>query len=209
MRNFFAFILIMNLCVSCAADQTPYKSTVYEQEFYSILNDIIRMKLIDVSVIHQKTKPVYRTVFGKDGFCEDPTSPPPPGIIYYDSRIFDDMIKKGRLDYADAEYMYKSIDSTRIITIDSSRVVIPVLMETQFIRVFRRNRDKGYDVIKNRFGTSCFIQVSTPVFNSSFTKGILSIDYNCGPKGGQGYLFILEKRNGMWWLIEDMGTWIS
>ncbi len=209
MRKLCAYLLIMRISVSCSQEQTHNQSAVYEQEFYAVLNDLIRIELINVSVIQQKTKPVYKTIFGEDSTSNQPSLPPPSGVIYYTSRTFADLITKDHLDSADAEYMYNSIDSTRTITIDSSKVVVPVILESQLMKVVRRNRNKGFNLIKASYGTSCFIEVSTPVFNSNFTKVILSIDYQCGPKSGQGYKLLLEKKRGKWWLVAEVGTWVS
>jgi hypothetical protein len=87
---------------------------------------------------------------------------------------------------------------------------VPVISARELNHLFDgRNRKDSYKVMKQTYGTSCIIKASTPLFNSTYTKVILWIDYQCGWKHGQGRVAILEKRKGKWWLIEDITTWIS
>lgn len=114
------------------------------------------------------------------------------------------------LDSIEIRYMYNSIDSTKIMSIDSAKVVVPLIPAQELKELFNeKNQKDGYEVLKQIYGTSCIIKASAPLFSSNFTKVILWIDYQCGKKQGRGHIFILEKRKGLWWLIEDIGTWES
>ena len=201
------YILIMSFFVSCSGEQTHDKSTVYEKEFYSVLNDLIRMKLINASVLLSETTPISEVMWKEVATSLD-SNQSLKGILSI--AVAHELRAENLLDTAEINYMYKSIDSTKTMKIDSARVLIPIISARQLEKIFNeKSRKDGYEVMKQTYGTSCNINVSTPLFNSNFTKVILWIDYRCGWKRGQGYIFILEKRKGLWWLVEDIGTWIS
>ena len=114
------------------------------------------------------------------------------------------------LNSAEIRYMYASIDSTKTMRIDSARVGGPTISGRKLKRIFNdENQRDGYEVLKGTYGTSCYRKTSTPLFNSDFTKAVLWIDYQCGYKHGHGDIYVLEKRKGEWWLIEEVGTWES
>jgi hypothetical protein len=62
MTKFWAYMLVMSLIVSCSGEQTHDRPAVYEKEFYSVLNDLIRIKLINTSVVQTETTPVYKAM---------------------------------------------------------------------------------------------------------------------------------------------------
>ncbi len=207
-------LIVLAAFFSCTGKKISFTDTKYDIEFYEILSDLIRIRLTDVAFIVEDTKPVYRTMWGNtEKPNEDtinPPPPPPPGFISYDTSSFGNYVHWKKLRSSDAQFMYKSIDSLKTIKIDSNRTQLPVISNSKFQEIFK-NSDfyKGYDKVRSLYGTSCFIVVSTPIFNKDFTKALISIDYSCGPTWGQGYEFLLEKRNGKWWVIDEKGTWMS
>ncbi|MPR32931.1 hypothetical protein [Salmonirosea aquatica] len=208
MKKTGMYLLIMGFFISCSKEQTHNESTIYEKEFYSVLNDLIRIKLINTSVIQAETTPVSKAMWQeirnplKINLLSDSTLLATKGM--YALRA------ENLMDSAEIRFIYNSIDSTKTIRLDSAKVVVPTISVRKLNKVFNEiNREEGYEVLRETYGTSCIIKVSTPLFNSTFTKVILWIDYQCGWKHGQGYIFILEKRKGKWWLIEEVGTWIS
>jgi hypothetical protein len=103
--------------------------------------------------------------------------------------------------------MFNSIDSTKEFKIDPARVFISVITINEVFK--NQNLEEGYDKLKKIYGSSCFISVSTPIFNSTYRKAVLFINYYCGPLNAQGYEFTLEKKNGKWKLIDEWGLWVS
>jgi hypothetical protein len=214
MKKTVLLCLIMILLISCKSSLNKNSENVNYDEFYSILDNLLRFNLKYVSVIRCETMPVYKTTFETDS-----TYPPDPpikftsgsiGIIKCDSNTFISLIRAKKINTADAWSMYNSINPLKVLNIDSNRVFLPILTKTQFGKL----GDKGdyykvYDQIRSKYGTSCFITVSTPVFNSDYTKILFFINYYCGPTWGQGYQFLLEKKNGGWRLIDESGTWES
>lgn len=63
MKKICTYILVMSFFISCFFERTTNKSTIYEQEFSAILNDLIRMKLLNTSIIDVQTKAVTKTMF--------------------------------------------------------------------------------------------------------------------------------------------------
>jgi hypothetical protein len=214
MKKLLLLFFVFTTNFSYTRGQTSSVDEIYHREFYDVLNDLIRIRLTNISVIYCQTKPVYKTMWGnipKPNFDTlNPPPPPPVGFIYYDTSSFNYYIRWSGLDLSDANFMFKSIDSTKTFSIDSSKIIIPVLSKEKFLDLFKeKDIYEGYKEIRSIYGSSCFIAVSTPVFNKDFTKVLISIDYQCGPTWGQGYEFLLEKKNGKWWLVEDKGTWVS
>jgi hypothetical protein len=130
-------------------------------------------------------------------------------INYVDKRHLRYVFKRNNLDTTDVYKMYKSIDSTKTFLIDPKRINLPIITRDQFLDFFKAGNDLGYEKIKESFGTSCYIRVSTPIYNGDFTKMILFVDCCCGSVWGQGYEFFLIKDDDKWRVIEENGTWES
>lgn len=210
MRKFCTFMVVGSLFISCFSEKTDSRSTVYEQEFYSVLNDLIASRFSNTSVVQRETKPVLKMYAVDDGPFDSLYIPPPSFDVYYDSFTFDFLVMQEILDSAEAKYMYASIDTTRIITIEPSKISLPLISASRIQELFSgRNRDMGYETIKRTYGTRCFIKASTPVFNSDFTIVVISIDYQCGFLYGEGYQFIMKKKDGKWVISKEKGTWVS
>jgi hypothetical protein len=208
LKRVVIIIVVTFSLTSCSRIQEKADNKLFYDEFYSVLNDLIRLRLPDVSVIKCETMPVYKTQWDTIPIYKY-SIPPPHEIHCIDINSFNTQIERKHLDSIDAKYMYNSIDSLRLLKIDSNRVVLPVMSEPQFKEIFVPHKTNGYNFIKVKYGSPCFIVVSTPVFNSKYTKVIILIDHHCAPLGGRGFEFVLEKRNGKWNLIEENVIWVS
>jgi hypothetical protein len=204
-------IAILFVVISCNRNQ--HQEKIYNNEFYSIMNEIIRSRLNDAGSIKIETLPVYRTYWGSITPASDtisPPPPPPPGFISFSKQLFEQQVRLKNLDSSEATFMYNSIDTTKILILDSTKVVIPVISKSKFNEIFRTNDLLlSYQKLRERYGSSCFLQVSTPVFNSGYTKAIVEISYMCGPLHGYGSAFVLEKKEGKWRVIDEWETWVS
>lgn len=141
-----------------------------------------------------------------------PPPPPPPGIVCYDYNMFKYWVETDQLDSLDAESMFKSIDSSKVFKLDSSRLKIKLINQDKILEIIKNSNNdlyRTYNEIENIYGTKCFIRVSTPIYNSDLTRLIITIDYMCGPLNGYGSKFIFKKIDGDWWLINEYGTWES
>jgi hypothetical protein len=215
MRKLYITFIALLLFLSCSRNQEKTNEEIYHEEFYSVLNELIQIRLPETAVIYIETTPVYKSRVGSfnlTGYSlsipPPPPPPPPPGQIYYDKDFFQTQIEKKHFDSSEADFMYHSIDSSRILKIDSSRVEFPTISKLKFKEIFyKKDKTVSHETLKNLYGKNCFIMVSTPVFNSKYSKAILSVSYCCGPSQQEGFEFILEKKNEKWKLIEEIGTW--
>ena len=206
-------ILGLILLISCGRNQQGVNDKIYYDEFYSVLNDLIRFSFSDVSAISFETVPVIKPPWIPSSQSPDSVSVPEPNsinVICYNWLSFYSLAKLRDLDSAEVDYMYRSIDSSKLFLIDSSRVCVPVITKSEFREFFQDSGiNKGYKLIEKKYGSSCYVSVSTPVFNADYSKIILSVNYYCGPSWGYGYEFVLKKKKGKWRLIDQGITWQS
>ena len=88
--------------------------------------------------------------------------------------------------------------------------LINIFKKTIYDRILQRNGlDLMYDELERIYGSSEFLMISTPIFDSTYTKAIISVDLHCGSLCGQGNEFILEKQRGIWRIITVYYTWES
>jgi hypothetical protein len=208
------WIIIAVFLLSCKGNKTIENNPIYYDEFYSAINEIVTSKFSKVTLIVDETMPVYKNMFGDypqpKATKDIPPPPPPPGIIYYDNNTFDYLVFSNQLDSSEAKFMYMSIDSMMTFRIDSSKTNFRVIPQSKIIEIFSHQTEyysDRYEEVKKLFGSGCFIRMSTPIFNSNYTKMILSIQKYCGPPDGEDYRFILEKKNGKWKIMNDEEIW--
>ena len=168
-------LLLSNLISICGQDSKYYT------EFYKALNTLVRLKYSRISLILDKSWEVYRTSYGLDYPKEKidvPPQPPPPGNIYYARWKFNYLVLSNKLDKKDIDYMYNSIDSTKIIILDPNRTSLHVIPYESVFKIFRNSEvdfKAADDSIQKLYGARKFIIVSTPIFNKDFTSLIITI----------------------------------
>ena len=200
-------LLFVNIC---SLAQNISNSEKLNDNFYLALNEIIASKLKNVSTVKCETQPIFRTIWGNSPIPTNANTSPPVPIEDLSWSFFMQEIESHQFGSLEARYMYLSIDSTKYFKLDSTKVNRPLISKINFDKLFSgKDFEEGYIEIKKKYGSSCFIQVSTPVFNKNFTKQILFVSYCCGPVSGTGYVFILEKRKSKWIIIKTSINWIS
>jgi hypothetical protein len=206
----FLIPLFLSL-TSCHNQETSYEKS--QKEFYLVVNYLIDSVLTDISAISSLTMPIIKPFQIPAEKIVDSVNQPDPapfGVIQYNWLSIYPLALRRNLNKTEVDFMYQAIDSSKIEIIDSSKVKIPVLTKAIFLELFQDSGiNVGYQRIKKRYGTSCYVSVSTPIFNSNFTKVIISIDKFCGPLWGNGYEFVLEKKKGIWTIVDKSITWIS
>jgi len=50
---------------------------------------------------------------------------------------------------------------------------------------------------------------STPIFSTKKDKAIIEISYTRDDLDGKGGIFLLEKRDGKWMIVQFLRTWVS
>lgn len=206
------FIFLIFFLLGCS-DKKGVNSKKFSDEFYSALNVIIKNKFSNVGLVLDKSMPVYRTMYGSIGLPpindNTPPPPPPPGIVYYNSIILELMRESHQIDSIDANYMYNSIDSSKILSIDSTKLNIKVVSHDSIIQIFKDKKIDYFEKekrIKEKFGSNCIMRISSPVFNSNYTKILITIIYNCSSDGDE-FRFVLEKKDGNWIIIDREEVW--
>ncbi len=57
--------------------------------------------------------------------------------------------------------------------------------------------------------TSKYIRISKPIFSSDMNYVLVEVDYNCFGTCGEGYTYILKKKNNDWVLYKKIFRWVS
>jgi len=204
-------ILIVILLISCTSESKNIVIDTYQRDFNQIVNEIVLYRFNSASVVQIETMPIYKTVPIDSCYLEthDNLPPPPHKLIDFSKDFFDAMIERNLINSLDAEFMHLMIDSSLILNIDSNFISKPTLSKRYLDSLFNKDLYNSYDYLEKNYGSSCFIRVGTPVYNKERIRYILAVDYYCGPLSGQGFIFILEKKNDQWMIIEELGTWVS
>jgi hypothetical protein len=206
--RYIILLLIVNQCVNLSGQDSKF----YD-EFYSALNSLARSKFKGISQITNVTLPVFRTPFGnlpnERGSIEVPPPPPPPGIIYYNSYKFDYLVFSDQLDTLDAKFMYQWIDSTRTFIIDQTRTSLRIIPAEEVYAIFKNSKgniQEADDIIEKTFGSRNFIRVSTPIFNSNYSRIIISVSSHNGKQSSLCDTYVMKKRNKDWKIVKGSKT---
>ena len=192
--------------LSCSIDDNE-RDKQTNNELYAIINEIVKSGFSHVSVIQIETMNVYKDYKPKN--INSIPEPPPPDFIYFSREKLAAFKIRGLIDSIDVNYMYEHIDSAKIYHLDSSKIIRPLISDKEKLLIFKSNIHAGYQYLKDKYGSSCFMNVSSPLFNKDFTKAIICIDYCCGPLNGQGLIIVLHKKYNKWIIIDKFGTWVS
>jgi hypothetical protein len=204
-------IILTSSILSCNQSKVTTQ-LINNEDFYSALNELIKLEYPNAKMIIGETVPVYKNTYDyfpeqdiKENEPPPPPPPPPPGIVYYNKSTFSFFISRYNLGSTDATFMYQSIDSTKRILIDSLNVNLKVIERKKVQEIFSQKTELFSDkwkLFRETFGEGCFIEISTPIFNSTFTKLIITIKKLCGPPDGEDSTFILEKIKDKWKVVE-------
>ena len=202
---------MITLLISCSSRMKNRPQDSNQKEISQIVDEIVRYRLNRVSVVQTMTMPVFKTHPIYPDYIDTndyPPPPVPPDMVYLTEDFFLGLKERELIDSMDYKYMYSSIDSSIVFKLDSTKITKATLPK-QYLDSLFENTEDAYDHLYNKFGTSCFIRVGTPIFNQTKTRLILAIDYYCGFLYGQGYIFILKKYNDKWLIIEELETWVT
>lgn len=176
-------------------------------EMNEIVDELVRFRFYDVSFVQIETDYVYQD-FIEDTFNSAPV--PIPGIIVFPKEFFRILAERKIIDYRDADYMFSQIDTSVSYCIDSLKISKATLSYNEIRSLFKnKGIDSAYMYIWNKYGSNCFINISTPIFNQAFTKAVIAVDYHCGPKNGHGLKIVFEKVKDNWMIIFETETWVS
>jgi len=75
--------------------------------------------------------------------------------------------------------------------------------------VLNLNEDEVKELMKEVGESICIFSIEKIKFNITKTKAKVEISNYYGPKAAQGFEIILEKKGGIWVIVEERMTWIS
>ena len=204
-------LTILTTFIGSSCNENLNQEKLFYTEFYSAVNYHIQSKFDDTSSIFYTTIPACKAYLYNLSHSADTIPPPPPypGAMCIYSSNLDQLVSDKILDSLEAKYMYASIDSSFIFFLDTNQMSLPIISKPEFNQLFNSDKNGGYQKLKEKYGSSCFLKVTTPIFNADFTKMIISVSDLCGPKWGGGFVFVLQKKNGKWNLIYEEARWIS
>jgi hypothetical protein len=178
------------------------------RELNEIVDEFLRFRFSDANLVQIETKKVYNSF--NTNINDSSVDVPSPELVIFHKELFKLLTKRNLIDITDANYMYGSIDSTVTINIDSTKITKSVLAREKIELLMRKNGlDTTFHYFYKKYGSSCFIKVSTPIFNKEFTKALIAVDYYCGPLNGAGYNILLENIRGKWSIIFEYSKWVS
>ncbi len=70
----------------------------------------------------------------------------------------------------------------------------------------RYGSEGGWDKIHSKYCNEIY-SFSSPLFNKTFTKGIIRLAMTCGSICGHGGVYLIEKRNGKWNIVKVYEEW--
>lgn len=187
---------------------------IYNSDFYPVLDSLL--KKTHITLIVSKTKPVYKihpyyvkypeTVRDK----EYPTPPPPPTTkVIYNKGFFKELVDNKILTIDESIFIYSSMDSTLSIKLNNKRLSANLITREKLDSIFNHSSYNGWDTIEKQYNSSHYSTVSTPIFNEDKTKMIITVEFDCGPLCGKGFLYVFAKRLDIWEEVYSKLIWIS
>jgi hypothetical protein len=209
-----ALILLGILMYSCGQTNSENTESQDYTDFYKVIDDFLCYKYYDALVVQLETEPLFKIhPYFIDNKQESdelvPPPPPPTENIILNKSFFNELVDNKIIDSIDADYMYNSIDSTIILSIDNKYLNTTLIREKELDSIFNNPDVYGYDILYEKYNATSFVEISTPLFNKSNDKMIFTINYYCGDLCGRGLIYVLSKQNNKWKIIDTIGTWIS
>ena len=207
-----ALILLGVLMYSCGQTNSENAESQDYTDFYKVIDDFLCYKYYNALVVQLETEPLFKIhpyfIDHKQESDELVPPPPPTEKIILNKSFFNELVENKIIDSIDADYMYNSIDSTIILSLDNKYLNTTLIREKELDSIFNPD-DYGYDILLEKYNANSYMEVSTPLFNKSKDKMIFSICYYCGDLCGSGLIYILSKHKDKWKIIDSKYIWIS
>lgn len=202
-------ILIWTLLVFGLLSCTSIDENDLKAEYQVAVNKLLKEKLGDGKILIQlEIKPLHRTMYAglsdkefgeKYGYDEMP--------MYLNKDLLDYFVSANNMDKLTAEYLLSQIDSTKTFELDAHKLTQQVIRKLELKKLFSERG--AYGKLESKFGASCFIKLSYPIFNKDKTILVFSLDRTCGPLNGDGTIYLMKKIEGKWNLVDEQETWAS
>jgi len=175
--------------LACSRTQTS------NQEFNIVVDEILRYELSDVDLLILETKPVKKTN----------SLDIMPSIGYNYLNYFE---SKGFIRKKDVEFIYKNMDSTVSILLDSSIIETKTIHKSELSQMFTSmGLDSAVNYLNEKSKVFYSATFSTPLFSKDKTRVIFWVDKWHSPTWACGYIYIAEKKNKKWRLIYKSATY--
>ena len=194
-------LLLTLLYLSCS------DKAVYDDDFYSLLNDILSQYDSSAVVID---KPMNYKIFNHNKFLHQP--PPPNG--YNSVSIMDNefqwFIDENYLKIDDSSAMMTQARNQSNLKFDNSKIKMKLIKKENVDTLYNTfGKSEFWEKLYTMINSYSVIFISKPLFNTSATIVYFQIDYFCGGLCGYGTIYLFEKRNNEWQIIYQMESWIS
>lgn len=178
--------------------------------FYQVLDSLSRRN--HIKLIVSETKPVYRihpyyVKYPKEQ--DKPYPPPPTSKVVYNIAFLNELIDENVLSSEESSFIFNSIDSTFSIRLNKQKLSANLITQEKLHSIFNDDSYNGWDSIENQYNCSSYSTVSTPVFNEDKSKMIITVEIECGPLCGNGYVYVFLKQSDAWIKIYSKLIWIS
>lgn len=192
--------------MSCDSNSNP-DSDQQQMEFNTVIDMFLRLKFEDVKIVKSETLPIFSKNPSYSITISDTLEviPPPPGMILYSKDFFNSLVNDNKLSSSDAVFMANQIDSTIILDLEINNGYNLLISKNNFSTII----DSDSIELADNYDTNRYLEISSPLFNKDMTKLIFSVDYYCGTLCGHGYIFVLNKVNDKWRIIETIYRWQS
>lgn len=186
------------------------ETQIYNSDFYPVLDSLL--KRTHIRLIVSETKPVYKihphyVKYPNDQNKEYP--PPPTAKVIYNKRFFKELVNEKILTMDESKFIYSSMDSTLSIKLNNKRLSANLITKEKLDSIFNDSSYNDWDSIEKLYNCSHYSTVSTPIFNRDKTKLIITVEFECGPLCGNGYIYVFSKQLDTWKKVYSKMIWMS
>lgn len=196
-----------------------FKNDVKFNNYYDVIDDFIRMQLIDSSrIISLKMIKVVKDTFDYEKYLlnADPSSPPPlapgppMGVVSISKHQLKLFFNQGLIDSLDIDYMFNQIENVSDSLLISNKINHRTLSQETLdsIRV-QYSSDDFFNKLEKSYNASSIIKFSTPLVSLNSKTLIFNIEHYCGSLCGSGYRYIVTKEKQKWRIKYKKRTWVS
>lgn len=112
---------------------------------------------------------------------------------------------ENNFDSNDLVFMKSQLLSINNFRWNKKLIGVKIIKDRKVSRLFKKyNNDKAWEIVHKRY-CKTYYNFSKPIFNKSYTKGVIYIDMHCGGLCGHGGTYIIEKKNGVWNIVSSFG----
>ncbi len=211
--EYFLILIIYIFFFSCSNENkssnlSKKQELLNNEELYFVLDELFRFDLYDTDLLETETMRLHKREVDIEIKGD---LPPPPPYKEFDKDYFSRLVERKILTNEEANYMFKNIDTIKILTLDSSRInSIKTIDSKELSGYFKKlGTDSAYNYLYKVKKVWEFATISTPIFSEKRDKLILIVHTSCGGTCGEGYVYIFAKKNKKWKIITKYTIFVS